>query len=274
MSFENLGGAPAGWSTEALQFRRSRGVADTAKRLNALLAGSAILTREPTRTQDALSLRAVPQVHGAVRDQLDAIETAINEELASVTDNPVVAGTPAEPIVHSGAYAVGTALALAMDQLSIAAAKLGATSERRIDRLVSPLVNFLPPFLTRAAGVGSGFMIAQYTAASRAAENRRLAAPASLDGGVSSGLQEDEISHATPAALKALAVLDNLEQILAIELLSAAQAYGLQEPALQRAAALDAVFKRLREKVSDYHDDRPLSGDFLVAVRFMQQAPP
>lgn len=274
MSFENLGGAPDAWSGEALQFRRSRGVAETANRLDALLAGSAILARAPTRTQDALSLRAVPQVHGAVRDQLDAIGATLDEELASVTDNPVVAGTPAEPVVHSGAFAVGTALAFAMDQLSIATAKIAAMSERRIDRLVNPLVSGLSPFLARGAGVSSGFMIAQYTALSLASENRRLASPASLDGGVSSGLQEDEISHATPAALKALAVTDNLETMLAIELLCAAQAYGLQEPPLQPAPALGAVFKRLREQVGDYADNRPLAGDIGVAVQFIRAASP
>ena len=274
MSFENLGRAPDAWSGEALQFRRSRGVAETAIRLDALLAGGALLARAPTRTQDALSLRAVPQVHGAVRDQLDAIGATLDEELASVTDNPVVAGTPAEPVVHSGAYAVGTALALAMDQLSIAGAKVAAMSERRIDRLVNPLVSGLPPFLAKGAGVSSGFMIAQYTALSLASENRRLAAPASLDGGVSSGLQEDEISHATPAALKALAVVDNLETMLAIELLCAAQAYEFQDAALKPAPALGAVFAGLRQKVSAYADDRPLAGDIGVAVQFIRAVSP
>lgn len=274
MSFENLGGAPNAWSVETLQYRRSRGVGACAKRLTALLEGSALLARAPERTQDALSLRAVPQVHGAARDQFASIGATLNEELASVTDNPVVAGTPARPVVHSGAYAVGTALALAMDALAIVAAKVAATCERRIDRLVNPLVSGLPAFLARGAGVTSGFMIAQYTALSLASENRRLAAPASLDGGVSSGLQEDEISHATPAALKALTVVGNLETLLAIELLCAAQAYEFQERSLQRAPALDAVFKRLRQQVSAYADDRPLARDIAVAVQFMRAVPP
>lgn len=274
MSFENLGRAPDAWSVEALQFRRSRGVAETVARLARWLEGSAVVARAATRTQDALSLRAVPQVHGAVRDQLASIETTLDEELASVTDNPLVAGTVDSPHVHMAAYAVGTSLALAMDALSIAAAKVAAMSERRIDRLVNPLVSDLPPFLARGAGVTSGFMIAQYTALSLASENRRLAAPASLDGGVSSGLQEDEISHATPAALKALAVIGNLETILSIELLAAAQAYELLEKPAARAPALDAVCARLRAEVSAYADDRPLAGDIAIAVRFIRQPPP
>ena len=274
MSFENLGHEPGAWSAESLQFRRSAGLAATGKRLTALIAGSAILARAPPRTQDAMSLRAVPQVHAAARDQLDSIGDTLDRELASVTDNPIVAGTPAAPLVYSGAYAVGTALALAMDGLSIVAAKVAAASERRIDRLVNPLVSGLPAFLTRGAGVSTGLMIAQYTALSLAAENRRLAAPASLDGGVSSGLQEDEIPHATPAALKALAVIGNLETMLAIELLAATQAYEFQDPALARAPALDAVYRRLRRTIPTYVDDRPVATDINSAVAFIRDAPP
>lgn len=274
MSFENLGHEPHAWSSECLQYRRSAGVAATGRRLTALIAGSAILARAPPRTQDGMSLRAVPQVHGAARDQLASIGDTIDQELASVTDNPIVAGTPAAPVVHSGAHAVGTALAFALDALAIVAAKLAATAERRIDRLVNPLVSGLPAFLTRAAGVTSGFMIAQYTALSLTAENRRLAAPASLDGGISSGLQEDEIPHATPAALKALAVIANLETVLAIELLCAAQAYGFQDPALPRAPALDAIYRRLRQRIAAYADERPLATDVAAAVAFMRGTTP
>lgn len=274
MSFENVGHEPSAWSAECLQFRRSDGVAATGRRLTSLLAGSAILARAPPRTQDAMSLRAVPHVHGAARDQFESITDTIDRELASVTDNPIVAGTPSAPLVYSGAHAIGTALAFAMDALSIVAAKVSATSERRIDRLVNPLVSGLPAFLTRGAGVSTGLMIAQYTALSLATENRRLAAPASLDGGVSSGLQEDEIPHATPAALKSLTVIGNLETMLAIELLAAAQAYEFQDPALTRAPALDAVYRRLRQQIPAYVDDRPLAADIGAAVAFIRDAAP
>jgi histidine ammonia-lyase len=273
MSFENVGHHPQSWSPEALRFRASPAVAATGERLSALLAGSEILASAAARTQDAMSLRAVPQVHGAAREFFVTIADVVDRELGSVTDNPIVAGTLEAPAVHAGAYAIGTALALAMDTLAITAAKVAATSERRVDRLVNPLVSGLPAFLAQGAGVSSGFMVAQCTALALAAENRRLAAPASLDGGVSSALQEDEIPHATPCALKAIQVIENLESILAIELLAAAQAYGFQDQALARAPATDAVYRRLRETIAVYADDRPLATLIAAAVDFMRRVP-
>ena len=144
--------------------------------------------------------------------------------------------------------------------------------ERRLDRLVNPLVSDLPPFLAAEDGAGSGFMIAQYTAASLAADNRRLAAPASLDGGVTSGLQEDHLSHATPAALKLLKIIDNAELIVAIELLAAAQSYELQRESLARAAQTDAVYQMVRARIAHYRDDRPLGADIQTA-RDLLRAP-
>ena len=273
MTFENAGRQLQSFAPEALRFRVSDGIAATGARLNALLAGSGILAHGTTRTQDAMSLRAVPQVHGAARDFLAAITAVVERELSSVTDNPIIAGAPAAPVVHPEVHAIGTALAIAMDTLAIAMAKVAATSERRIDRLVNPLVSGLPAFLSADAGVSTGFMVAQCTTLSLAVENRRLCAPASLDGGVSSGLQEDEIPHATPAALKALKVIENLETILAIELLAAAQAYEFQDPARTRAQATDAVYRRLREHVRAYADDRPLASDFAAAIALMRQVP-
>ncbi len=143
-------------------------------------------------------------------------------------------------------------------------------SERRIDRMVNPLVSGLPAFLARNAGVSSGFMIAQYTALGLASENRRLAAPSSLDGGVSSGLQEDEIPHATTGALRVLTIVDNLETILAIELLAACQCCEFQDPKLARAPATDAVYRLLRKFITPYADDRPLATDIAVAIDFLR----
>jgi histidine ammonia-lyase len=133
----------------------------------------------------------------------------VDQELASVTDNPAVSGTPEHPVVSSEAHAVAPALGQAADSLAIALAQIAAMSERRMDRLVNPLVSGLPPFLASDAGSNSGFMIAQYTAAALSNENRRLAAPASLDGGLTSGLQEDFLAHPTAAANKLLSVIDN-----------------------------------------------------------------
>jgi histidine ammonia-lyase len=148
-----------------------------------------------------------------------------------------------------------------MDALAIAAAELAAISERRIDRLVNPLVSGLPAFLATGSGICSGLMIIQYTAAALVAENRRLAAPASLDGGITSALQEDILTHATPAADKALAVLDNLHTILAIEVMPAAQAYDLQPGSAAKAPRTKSLHDLVRQVVPIYDDDRPLNGD-------------
>ncbi len=271
MTFENLQGQAAAFDAEALELRVSAGVREVGERLRTLLRGSAILRQSAgLRTQDPLSLRAVPQVHGAARDLFAHVAQVVDDELASVTDNPVVVGTPEEPRALSGANAVGAALGLNMDSLGIAVAEIAAMSERRMDRLVNPLVSNLPAFLATDEGSGSGFMIAQYTAVSLAADNRRLAAPASLDGGVTSGLQEDHLSHATPAALKLLKIIDNAEIILAIELLAATQAYELRRDSLSRAAQTDAVYRRVRALIPQFRDDRPLSGDIQRARELLK----
>jgi histidine ammonia-lyase len=138
--------------------------------------------------------------------------------------------------------------------------------------LVNPLVSGLPAFLASDGGAGSGFMIAQYAAVSLVAENRRLAAPASLDGGITSGMQEDHLSHATPAAIKLLKVLDNAEFILGIEMLAAAQAYDLQAGSLARAPNTDIVYRNVRRQIPHYRDDRPLAVD-IERVRDMIREP-
>jgi histidine ammonia-lyase len=266
MTFENLHGQVAVFDAEALGLRVSAGVALVGQRLRTLLSGSAILRQSAgRRTQDALSLRAIPQVHGAVRDLYSRATQVVDDELQSVTDNPVVVGTPDRPRALSGANAVGAALGLTVDSLGIAVAELAAMSERRMDRLVNPLVSGLPAFLASDDGARSGFMIAQYTASSLVADNRRLAAAASLDGGITSGLQEDHLSHATPGALKLLKIIDNAETILAIELLAAAQAYELQRESFARGAQTDAAYRRVRAVIPPYGDDRPLGADIQTA---------
>jgi histidine ammonia-lyase len=274
MTFENLRGQVAVFDGDALGLRTSAGVRHVGERLRAALRGSAILRHSAgARTQDALSLRAVPQVHGAVRDLFAHASRVVDDELASVTDNPAVMGTAGAPRALSGAHAVGTALGLTVDSLGIAVAELAAMSERRMDRLVNPLVSNLPAFLAIDDGAGSGFMIAQYTAVSLVARNRRLAAPASLDGGVTSGLQEDHLSHATPGALKLLEIIDNAENIVAIEMLAAAQAYDLQRDSLARAAQTDALYRRVRALIPQFKDDRPLSADIQNARRLIGMPP-
>jgi histidine ammonia-lyase len=262
MTFENLRGQTAAFDAEVLALRAGPAQARVGQRLRAFLAGSAILAASAgAHTQDPLSLRAIPQVHGAVREQFAHAAATVDAELASVTDNPVVMGTVEAPRALSEAHAVGASLGLCADALGVALAQLAAMSERRIDRLVNPLVSGLPAFLAADSGAGSGFMIAQYTAAALTGENRRHAAPASLDGGVTSGLQEDHLAHATPAALKLLKILDNAQSILAIELLAAAQAYDLAPHGAARAAGTDALYRRVRKLITHYRDQRPLAQD-------------
>ncbi|OHV75352.1 histidine ammonia-lyase [Ensifer sp. LCM 4579] len=271
MTYENLGSQADAFAEGSLALRQSPGLQTVGKSLRDRLAGSPMLAAAAGgRTQDPLSLRAVPQVHGAARDVFGQVAAIVDRELSSVTDNPVVSGSPDIPEVHSQAHAVGAALGLAMDSLAVAAAEMAAISERRIDRLVNPLVSGLPAFLAEDSGISSGYMIAQYTAVALVADNRRLAAPASLDGGITSALQEDILTHATPAAWKVLSILDNLERILAIELLAAAQAYDLHPRARGRAQRTDALYGRIRAAIPIYRDDRPMSEDFDRMQRLMQ----
>jgi len=267
LTLEAAGCQIAAFDAAVLALRPSAGIEKVGASLRARLKGSGLVAAAfGRRTQDALSLRSVPHAHGAARDVFDNSARVVDQELASVTDNPAVSGTPEQPIVSSEAHAVAPALGQAADSLAIALAQIGAISERRMDRLVNPLVSGLPPFLASDAGSHSGFMIAQYTAAALSNENRRLAAPAAMDGGLTSGLQEDFLAHPTAAAGKLLAVIDNAEYILAIELMAAAQAHDFLATTAPRAAGTDLVYKAVRDHVSHYGDDRPLNGD-IEAVR-------
>ncbi len=273
MTIEALQGNPAAFEADVLALRRSDGIQATGARLRTLLAGSPMIAAGAgRRTQDALSLRAVPHVHGAARDELDHVRAVIDRELASVTDNPLVGGSPEAPEVHSEAHAVGAGLALALDGLATAVAEVGAMAERRLDRLVNPLVSGLPAFLAADGGSQSGLMIAQYAAASLVAENRRLSHPASLDGGITSALQEDHLVHATPAALKALQVVDNAARIVAIEAMAAVQAYAFRREG--RAAGTERLRARIAEAFPLYADDRPLSDDMQAVFSIIRAETP
>ncbi|NKQ88990.1 HAL/PAL/TAL family ammonia-lyase [Rhizobium ruizarguesonis] len=276
LTLEAAGCQIAAFDAAVLALRPSAGIEKVGASLRARLQGSGLVAAAfGRRTQDALSLRSVPHAHGAARDVFDNSARVVDQELASVTDNPAVSGTPEHPIVSSEAHAVAPALGQAADSLAISLAQIGAISERRMDRLVNPLVSGLPPFLASDAGSHSGFMIAQYTAAALSNENRRLAAPAAMDGGLTSGLQEDFLAHPTASASKLLAVIDNAEYILAIELMAAAQAHDFLVATAPRAAGTDLVYKAVREHVSHYGDERPLNGD-IEAVRSLirDTAPP
>ncbi|WP_051228555.1 HAL/PAL/TAL family ammonia-lyase [Pleomorphomonas oryzae] len=273
LTIEALMGNPAAFDPVALSLRAPSSLQVVGATLRDRLAGSGIIAAGAGRkTQDALSMRAVPHVHGAARDVFTAVADVVSRELASVSDNPAIVGTPDEPGVHSEAHAVGAAMGHALDQLAIAVAEVAAMAERRLDRLVNPLVSGLPAFLAADSGVSSGFMIAQYAAVSLVNENRRLSLPAGLDGGITSALQEDHLSHATPASLKALSVIENAEAILGIELLAAGQAHEFRHEG--RAAGTECLYRQLRSVVAPYADDRPLADDMASAADLIRTASP
>jgi histidine ammonia-lyase len=266
MSFEALRGQIEAFDEEVLALKASPGLQHSGRRLRQLLADSTLLAAsQGIRTQDALSLRSMPQVHGACRDQFIHAQQQVNIELNACTDNPLIIGTQENWRVVSQAHPHGESVAMACDLLSIAMAELGSIAERRLDRLVNPLVSGLPAFLVAKPGVNSGMMIAQYVAASLCAENRQLAQPAVLDNFVTSALQEDHLSLGTGAALKLQRLTANLYQILGIEYLLSAQGLEFHDryslaPGTVRALSL------LRELVPTWEDDRWLAPEIAKAV--------
>lgn len=266
MSFEALRGQTVAFDAEILALKASPGLQHSGARLRQLLEGSPLLAdSQGVRTQDALSLRSMPQVHGASRDQFDHAAKQIETELNACTDNPLIIGTLDNWRVVSQAHPHGESVAMACDLLAIAMAEIGAISERRLDRLVNPLVSGLPAFLVAKPGVNSGMMIAQYVAASLCAENRQLAQPAVLDNFVTSALQEDHLSLGTGAALKLQRLLANLYQIVGIEYLLAAQALEFHG-ADRLAAGTHRALHLLRESVATWEDDRWLAPEIGKAV--------
>ena len=270
MSFEALRGQLAAFDAEVIALKASPGMQHSGQRLRALLSDSPLLAAScGIRTQDALSLRSMPQVHGASRDQFAHAARQVEIELNACTDNPLVLGTPDNWRVVSQANPHGESVAIAADLLAIAMAEIGSIAERRLDRLVNPLVSGLPPFLVAQPGVNSGMMIAQYVAASLCAENRQLAQPAVLDNYVTSGLQEDHLSLGTGAALKLLRLLNNLWQVLAIEYLLAAQALDFHGEA-QLASGTGRALRALRAEVATWQEDRWLAPEIARAVKVLQ----
>ncbi|HLA30402.1 MAG TPA: histidine ammonia-lyase [Pseudomonas sp.] len=272
MSFEALGGQIAAFDAEIIALKPHPGMQRVGANLRALLEGSEVIAASRgIRTQDALSIRSIPQVHGACRDQLAHAAQQIETELNSVTDNPMVLGTPDDYRVVSQANPHGESVAMAADLLAIAVAELGGIAERRLDRLVNPLVSGLPAFLVSAPGVNSGMMIVQYVAASLCAENRQLAQPAVLDNFVTSGLQEDHLSLGTNAALKLHRALENCTQILAIEYLLAAQAFEFLKE--QRfGTGTGSAWHLLRQRVPAYDQDRWLAPDIARSAAVLKDA--
>lgn len=239
----------------------------TAETFRRLLHGSAGMAKPKQAVQDPYSFRCIPQVHGATKDTLAHVIQVIETEINAVTDNPTV--FPEEDEILSGGNFHGQPLALALDFLCIAMAELGSISERRIYLLISGQRG-LPPFLVKNAGLNSGFMIPQYTAASIVSQNKQLCTPASIDSIVSSNGQEDHVSMGANAATKCYAVIKNVERILAIELLNAAQAFELRRPATS-SPAIEKRFANYRETISFIENDVYMHEYMRLSELYLQQ---
>ena len=246
--------------------RPHRGQVKTAERILHFLDGSEIGPSEKSNVQDPYSFRCIPQVHGASKDTIVFAHKTFKTEVNSVTDNPNI--FVEEGKIISGGNFHGQPLALALDYLSIALSELANISERRTFQLVSGHRG-LPQFLVNNPGLNSGFMIPQYTAASIVSQNKQLATPASVDSIVSSNGQEDHVSMGANAATKCLSILENLETVLAIELMNASQALEFRRPQ-KSSEFLESFVSTFRDAVPFVDEDRLLADDIHAAVGFIQ----
>ena len=266
MSLEGFDGRKEPFNELIHMIRPHKGQIVTAQRVLEFLDESEIIAQPKQHVQDPYSFRCMPQVHGASKDAIDYVTKVFKTEINSVTDNPNVFRESDEII--SGGNFHGQPLAIALDFLAIALSELGSISERRTYQLISGLRG-LPAFLVSNPGLNSGFMIPQYTAASIASQNKQLCSPASVDSIVSSNGQEDHVSMGANAAVKALQVVNNLETILAIELMNASQALSFRSP-LKSSSFIEMILKTYRSEVPLVKDDRILHYDIINTVKFLQ----
>jgi histidine ammonia-lyase len=265
MSLDALHGTDVAFDARIHDARPHVGQMEVAANLRRLLAGSEIREshKDCGRVQDAYSLRCIPQVHGAVRDTLDFCRRTFEIEMNSAVDNPLVfVKGHGEGDIISGGNFHGQPLAFALDYLAIALSALAGISERRIERLVNPALNEgLPPFLAPDAGINSGFMMPQVTAAALASENKGLAHPASVDSITTSGNKEDYVSMGMAAAIKLKRVVANTTHVLAIEACAAAQALDFLAP-LKSSQPLQKAHAAIRKVSPKIEHDRVFAEDF------------
>jgi histidine ammonia-lyase len=266
ISLEGFDGRKEPFNELIHHIRPHKGQIVTAKRILEFLDGSEIIEQAKKHVQDPYSFRCIPQVHGASKDAIDYVKKVFKTEVNSVTDNPNVF-IETDQIISGGNFH-GQPLAIALDFLVIALAELGSISERRTYQLISG-VRGLPAFLVDNPGLNSGFMIPQYTAASIASQNKQLATPASVDSIVSSNGQEDHVSMGANAATKALEVVNNLERILAIELMNASQAMHYRKP-LKSSEFIESFLKAYRVEVPLVEEDRILHYDIENTIQFLR----
>ena len=265
ISLEAFDGRQEPFNEMIHMIRPHKGQILTAQRVNEFLEGSEIIKQEKSHVQDPYSIRCIPQVHGASKDAIDYVKKVFKTEINSVTDNPNIFID--SDIIVSGGNFHGQPLAITLDFLGIALAELGSISERRTYQLVSGLRN-LPAFLVDNPGLNSGFMIPQYTAASIVSQNKQLATPSSVDSIVSSNGQEDHVSMGANGATKTLRIMDNLERILAIELMNASQAIEYRRP-LKSGDFIEMFLKSFRDEVPLVKNDRILHYDIEKSVAFL-----
>jgi len=269
LTVEALRGITDAYYYKVHNVRPQVGQQKCAQNLNRILEESRLTTRQgELRVQDAYTLRCIPQVHGASKDAIEYVKKVVEIEINSATDNPLIFAD--ENRVISGGNFHGQPMALAMDFLGIAVSELADISERRIERLVNYQLNDLPAFLTKKGGLNSGFMIAQYTAASLVSENKVLAHPASVDSIPSSANQEDHVSMGTTAARKARSIIYNVNKVLGIEYLSACQAIdlrGMKE--LGRGTRVG--YELLRKHIPTLDEDRIMYIDINKAAALLDE---
>lgn len=264
MMIEGLQGSIKPFSKELHQLRPFKGSIHVAGRIRTLLKGSEILEDhiDCERVQDPYSLRCIPQVHGASRNTWLHLKELVEIELNSVTDNPVIIS---EDLTISGGNFHGQPIAMVLDYATLAASELGNISDRRIYLALEGNGPNVPKLLMKDTGINSGYMILQYTTAALASENKNLCFPASADSIPTSLGQEDHVSMGSISGRKALQVLGNVEKILAIELLTAAQAFEFRKP-LKSGFLLDKVHQFIRSTVPFAAEDRVFSNDIEIAI--------
>ena len=247
--------------------RPHRGQITTGKRFMEILEGSEITNRPKEHVQDPYSFRCIPQVHGAVKDNIMYVESVIENEINSATDNPNI--FPDEDMVISAGNFHGEPIAIPMDALSIAMSELASISERRTYQLIHGLRG-LPKYLVANPGLNSGFMIPQYTAASIVSQNKGLCWPASCDSIPSSQGQEDHVSMGSNSATKLVRIVDNVERVLAIELFNAAQALEFRRPA-KSSPVIERIFEDYRKVVPFIDNDTYMHPLIEKSIAFIRQ---
>lgn len=255
LTMEALNGITCAMDERVHKVRPHQGQINTAKNILDILKGSEMTSKQgEIRVQDAYSLRCTPQIHGASKDAIEYVMNKINIEINSVTDNPIIFANEEEII--SGGNFHGQPIALSFDFLGIALSEIANISERRLEKLVNPALNHgLPAFLVNHGGLNSGFMIVQYSAASLVSENKVLAHPASVDSIPSSANQEDHVSMGTIAARKARDIMENARKVIAMEILSAAQAIDLRGKK-RLGMGTEAAYSVVRKHTSFVDKDR------------------